>query len=67
MAVIAYVTQTGQIRRFGWFILAVRKHTRNKSACNSVQLAKKQEEISKRGEENKRKLAARLRERGGKG
>ena len=33
---------------------------------NSVHLVKKQEEIAKRVEENKRKLAARLRERGGK-
>ena len=33
---------------------------------NSVHLAKKQEEISKRGEENKRKLAARLQERSSK-
>ena len=43
----------------------VRIHDERES--NSVHLAKKQEEIAKRGEENKRKLAARLRERSGKG
>jgi hypothetical protein len=42
----------------------VRIHDERES--NSVHLAKKQEEISKRGEENKRKLAARLRERSSK-
>ena len=43
----------------------VRIHDERES--NSIHLAKKQEEISKRGEENKRKLAARLRERSSKG
>ena len=42
----------------------IRIHDERES--NSVHLVKKQEEISKRGEENKRKLAARLRERGSK-
>ena len=42
----------------------IRIHDERES--NSVHLAKKLEEIAKRGEENKRKLTARLRERGGK-
>ena len=42
----------------------IRIHDERES--NSVHLVKKQEEIAKRGEENKRKLTARLKERGGK-